>query len=457
MRIVSEGALSRESGYFNFGGDATLFGRKAGEPGAETVMPSMQDAAREAVLEEGTVRLPFDLGEVLENYYREAYAEQWRRGAMSVLSIPYYLIRPLLPVAARRHLQKIYLRGWDKLAFPRWPVDCSIDNLFEQILILALKSSGVEKIPFIWFWPDGHKGCALMTHDVETETGRAFCKTLMDIDDSFGVKASFQVIPEERYVVSPEFLEEIRQRGHEVAVHDLNHDGHLYKSKEQFVERAAKINEYGRKYKTRGFRAGVLYRKQVWYDQLDFAYDMSVPNVAHLDPQRGGCCTVMPYFIGDILEIPVTTIQDYTLFNILGDYSTNIWREQTSIICKKSGLMSFIVHPDYVIRDHERVVYEELLHHIVDLSEQKAIWIATPSKVNEWWRKRAQMKLVQGPSGWTIEGGDSRARVAYAHLDGDRLVYEIEQPAASGRKDVAEHFVPTRVGGVQVSRQGVGD
>ncbi|WP_109484783.1 hypothetical protein [Occallatibacter savannae] len=454
MRIVSDSALSLESGYFNFGCDTTLFGRKSGRSAAEMVTSSMPNAALEVVLEEGKVRLPFDLSEVLENSFREAYAEQWRKGAMSFLSIPYYLVRPMLPVAARRHLQKIYLRGWDKLAFPRWPVDCSVDNLLEQILVLSLRATGAKEIPFIWFWPDGHKGCALMTHDVETEAGRAFCKTLMDIDDSFGVKASFQVIPEERYVVSPEFLEEIRQRGHEVAVHDLNHDGHLYKSKEQFVERAAKINEYGRKYKTRGFRAGVLYRKQVWYDQLDFAYDMSVPNVAHLDPQRGGCCTIMPYFIGGILEIPVTTIQDYTLFNILGDYSTKIWRQQTSMICEKSGLMSFIVHPDYVIRDHERVVYEELLHHIVDLSEQKAVWIATPGKVNEWWRKRAEMKLVQGANGWTIEGGDSRARVAYAHLEGDRLVYEVEQPALSGRKDVMEHLVQTRAGSTQVSRYG---
>ncbi len=64
---------------------------------------------------------------------------------------------------------------------------------------------------------------------------------------------------------------------------------------------------------------------------------MSVPNVAHLDPQRGGCCTVMPYFIGDILEIPVTTIQDYTLFNILNDFSTRIWKEQTAIIRENSA------------------------------------------------------------------------------------------------------------------------
>jgi hypothetical protein len=312
---------------------------------------------------------------------------------------------------------------------------------------MALKATGADRIPFIWFWPDGHKGCVLMTHDVETETGRAFCDTLMDIDDSYGVKASFQVIPEERYTVSPDFLETIRRRGHEVAVHDLNHDGHLYKNKEQFVERAAKINAYGKKYRTAGFRAGVLYRKQVWYDELDFAYDMSVPNVAHLDPQRGGCCTVMPYFIGDILEIPVTTIQDYTLFNILGDYSTQIWREQTRLIGERSGLMSFIIHPDYVIRDRERAVYEELLRHIVQLTEGKDAWLSTPSQLNQWWRQRAQMRLVLGPDGWSIENcNDHRARIAYARLDGDRLVYDIEQPAPGCAAEAIEPALQTKAG-----------
>lgn len=439
VRFVCDGPRSEARGYFRFGANATLFGRVADELMPGRTAADGCDATASVGVREGVIHLPFDVSEVADNFYRESYAEEWRNGAVSVLSKPYYFIRPLLPVAVRRHLQKMYLRGWDRLQFPRWPVDFSVDNLFEELMVLALKATGADRIPFIWFWPEGHNGCVLMTHDVETEIGRDFCKTLMDIDDSYGVKASYQVIPEERYAVSPDFLELIRQRGHEFAIHDLNHDGHLYKSRDQFIERAAKINAYGRQYRTDGFRAGVLYRKQVWYDELKFAYDMSVPNVAHLDPQRGGCCTVMPYFIGDILEIPVTTIQDYTLFNILGDFSTRIWKEQTRMICEKFGMMSFIIHPDYVIRDKERGVYKELLQHIADLRESKSIWVTTPSQVNTWWRERAQMRLVEGPDGWAIENsGSGRARIAYARLVGDRLKYEVEQRAA------AESGVPPR-------------
>jgi hypothetical protein len=126
-------------------------------------------------------------------------------------------------------------------------------------------------------------------------------------------------------------------------------------------KRVAKINHYGREWGVDGFRAAVLYRRQEWFKDLEFSYDMSVPNVAHLDPQRGGCCTVMPYFVGGLLEIPVTTTQDYTLFHILNDYKADLWKTQIELIMEKHGLLSFIVHPDYITTDPERKVYEALL------------------------------------------------------------------------------------------------
>jgi hypothetical protein len=69
-----------------------------------------------------------------------------------------------------------------------------------------------------------------------------------------------------------------------------------------------------------------VYRNLECFDAFRLDYDMSVPSVAHLDPQRGGCCTVMPYFIGDLVELPLTTTQDYSLFHILGDHSLDLWR-----------------------------------------------------------------------------------------------------------------------------------
>jgi len=85
-----------------------------------------------------------------------------------------------------------------------------------------------EPVPFIWFWPDGAQAALILTHDVEAEGEKKFCSTLMDLDDEFGFKSSFQVIPENRYEVTGAFLDEFRKRGFEINVHDLNHDGNLF-------------------------------------------------------------------------------------------------------------------------------------------------------------------------------------------------------------------------------------
>ena len=160
---------------------------------------------------------------------------------------------------------------------------------------------------------------------------------------------------------------------------------------------------------------------------------MSVPNVAHLDPQRGGCCTVMPYFLGNILELPVTTTQDYTLFRILNDYSIALWKQQIEVIMEKHGLISFIAHPDYVAASRERSVYEALLRHLVSLREEKGVWLTTPGEVNRWWRQRAEMSLVETGDGWRIEGeGKERACIAYASEQDGRFVLALQ--AESGQE-----------------------
>jgi len=268
-----------------------------------------------------------------------------------------------------------------------------------------------------------------MTHDVETAAGRDFTSSLMDLDESYGLKASFQVVPESRYEIPNDYVNEIHQRGFELNIHDLNHDGLLFENRDEFLRRAAKINEYTRKYEARGFRSGVMYRKQEWYDAFEFSYDMSIPSVGHLDPQRGGCCTVMPYFIRQILELPLTTTQDYSLFHILRSYSIDLWKQQVALLGESHGLMSFIVHPDYVIERRARKTYEALLDYLRELMCREHIWATLPGEVDRWWRARAQMNVVRKADGWVIEGPEKeRARLAYAVLNDDgELVFELEE------------------------------
>jgi len=153
---------------------------------------------------------------------------------------------------------------------------------------------------------------------------------------------------------------------------------------------------------------------------------MSIPTVGHFDPQRGGSCSLMPFFIGKVLELPVTMIQDYSLFHILNDYSIELWTRQLSAITENHGLANFIVHPDYVIERRARATYQALLEHLAKVREERKMWIALPRKVDRWWRERSQMKIVADGNGWRIVGeGRERARVAFASVAGDRLVFTV--------------------------------
>jgi peptidoglycan/xylan/chitin deacetylase (PgdA/CDA1 family) len=329
-------------------------------------------------------------------------------------------------------LKMLALRGWENKPFPKWPLDRTADRTLEQVLVQAMRARGVEKVPFIWFWPKGHSSAIVMTHDVEAQPGLEFCPSLMDLNDRYGIKSSFQFVPEGRYAVTEGLLEEVRRRGFEVNVHDWNHDGFLFSNRLVFLERVKKINSTAAKWAAEGFRGGALYRNQEWFDDFNLAYDLSVPNVGHLDPQPGGCCSLLPYFVGRMLEIPLTCVQDYMLFHMLNDYSIDTWKRQVDAIIENHGMASFIVHPDYILEERPRAVYSELLAHLAAVGAKQNAWVVPPGKINRWWRDRSRMVLVQGEArgSWKIEGtGKEEACVAFATVRGGELVYELAPDA----------------------------
>ncbi len=79
--------------------------------------------------------------------------------------------------------------------FPKWPVDTSVEDILEGLLLHSMKILNVETIPFVLFWPDGALSSAIVTHDVETAAGVDLVPRLMDVDDEFGIKSSFQLVP----------------------------------------------------------------------------------------------------------------------------------------------------------------------------------------------------------------------------------------------------------------------
>jgi len=152
--LESANGISGARGFFLF--DTALgYGRCQG-PTAHR-----PEQAVELVAEQNPELLPFELNEIVDNLRFERYVDyleplrkRWLHS--SWVNRAYYSLRPLLPVAVRRHLQRIHLSGWKGVPFPAWPIDTTVDNLMQPAMRLALRQNQNRAIPFIWFWPDGY-------------------------------------------------------------------------------------------------------------------------------------------------------------------------------------------------------------------------------------------------------------------------------------------------------------
>ena len=420
-------ATSGPAGFFEFAG-LRLYGRVSAGSVSPTWSEDLPTIDSDVSVTSTSVTLPFNPTEIIDGLRLEKYVTavnsqiSYISGGTSRSRRLYYALRPLLPVAVRRILQRVVLQDWATIPFPTWPVDTTVEDLINRLWVLALKASGEECLPFIWYWPKGFDACAIMTHDVETAAGQELCYKILELEREHGIRSSFELVPEVRYKISDSVVNAIRDAGCEICIHGLNHDGRLFSSEQEFRTRARKINQYADKLGANGFRSPVMYRNPSWYDAFQFSYDMSVPNVAHLDPQRGGCCTVLPFFIGDIVELPLTTSQDYTIYNILGTNALELWRQQMDTIVEKHGLVSFLVHPDYTVGRERQAQYGELLGLIKRFSAQRKLWMALPGDVDRWWRQRDNMMLSRIGGKWTIRGdGSDRAVIAYARMENETV------------------------------------
>jgi len=434
LKYRLSGELGPSPRYFELDSAAVCFGRSAGGVNRVYLAASPQDNVPHIPGDEHRVVLPFDPDEVIDNLRLERYSGCQLSKFEKALKGAYYGIRHLTNLQLRAYIQRFRAANWKERRFPQWPVDTTVENISEALLLHSLQVNRLERIPFIWFWPDGAQACVTITHDVETPAGRDTCAEVMDLEESFGFKSSFLIVPEGRYAVSREFLNTFPNRGFELCVHDLNHDGRLFDDLEEFRRRAARINRFALEHDAKGFRSAVLYRNPEWFEYLDFSFDMSMPNVAHLDPQHGGCCTVTPYFIGDLVELPLTTTQDYTLFYILKQRSVDLWKRQIELILAKKGLVTLLVHPDYVIEADMRAVYKHTLEILKEIRVHEHLWFALPSEIAEWWRQRSRMTIIKDRDSWRITGeGSDRARLAFARIADGRLIYELAETNEDSR------------------------
>ena len=253
----------------------------------------------------------------------------------------YYLVKPWLPWRLRQALRRLSTRRIRAASRGAWPV-CA--------------EAGIP--PQGWAgWPEGKKFAFLISHDVEGPDGLAKCRRLAELDASMGFRSSFNLIPEGSYAVPPELRQWLGERGFEVGVHDLNHDGRLYDSHRTFSRKAVRINGYLRDWGASGFRSAFMLRRLEWIHELDIAYDSSTFDTDPFEPQPNGAGTIFPYWIAanagapaetGYVEIPYTLPQDSTLFLLLRETTPDIWLKKLDWIALRGGMALVNVHPDYV-------------------------------------------------------------------------------------------------------------
>ncbi len=193
----------------------------------------------------------------------------------------YYGIKPLVPASVR-------------LAVRRWFALRKRDRVLDTWPILP----GSEKPPAGWpGWPDGKQFALVLTHDVEGLDGLVKSRPLMELEMKLGFRSVFNFVPEGDYRVSKEFRDELIRNGFEVGVHDLYHDGKLYRTRAEFRQNATDINRYLKDWGAVGFRSGFMLHNLEWLHDLDVAYDTSTFDTDPFEPQPDGVATIFPFWV----------------------------------------------------------------------------------------------------------------------------------------------------------------
>ncbi|PYK83858.1 MAG: hypothetical protein DME40_20255, partial [Verrucomicrobia bacterium] len=300
----------------------------------------------------------------------------------------YYQLKPFIPRALRAAVRRRIALRLEARVQDVWPI-----------------MPGSEQTPPGWLgWPDGKKFALVLTHDVEGPVGLRRCRRLARLESELGFRSCFNFIPAGPYAVPPGLREELTSEGFEIGVHDLHHDGRLYRTWRGFVGKAKRINEYLADWNAEGFRSGFMLHKLDWLHQLAIRYDMSTFDTDPFEPQPEGRHTIFPFFIsrppvdhqtngnGDgYLELPYTLPQDSTLFLLLRHETSEVWIRKLDWIARLGGMALLDTHPDYMAFqdpadasvEYPVERYCEFLRYVRD-KYSETCWHALPREVTSY-------------------------------------------------------------------------
>ena len=360
-----------------------------------------------------------------DHYLRERYRGERERSA---LMAGYYAVKPFMPRRVQLTLRRLYAKRQARAEFPRWPFEPILLDHQATQLRERMAATGADAVPLVGFWPEGKRFAAILTHDVEGPLGVRNVRRVLEIERRHGFVSSWNFVAE-WYPIEDGLFDHIRAHDGEIGLHAIKHDCKLFESRASFEADLPAIHRYLREWGAVGFRSPATHRNAEWMPELGCLYDSSFPDSDPFEPQAGGCCSIFPYFLDDLVELPITLLQDHTMWEILRADTIEHWTRKSDWLIAHHGLVNLITHPDYLDTPARLRQYEEFLEY---LAAQEGMWHALPHEVASWWRERASLRCVVDEDGARIEGaGAERATVAWARAgDGPGVVYDIEPVGA---------------------------
>jgi peptidoglycan/xylan/chitin deacetylase (PgdA/CDA1 family) len=394
-------------------GEWRLFaGVRAGAPpDGETIATFRGDSdERFAAVQrpDGTVWLPFDPDEAYRNYVTEAWSQTASQHKLSESQLAvYYRVKKLLPRAFWLSLRRAFIRMGRTPEFPAWPLDTSVERLLRFYAQCLLRRTGADEASFSWFWPGTHTAAVILTHDVESAEGLRLSVEIADLEEERGLRSSFNVVGG-HYPIDYGIVEELRRRGFEIGLHGLVHDRSLFSSRTEFERQLPKLREAAERLGSVGFRSPATYRVPGWMEELPASYDSSLPLSDPYEPQPGGCCSIWPFMLGSIVELPYTLPQDHTLLTLLRQNSAAVWLSQLEAIESRHGMIESLTHPDvgYLGDQPKRSIYVEFLDAV---AANELLWKPLPRELADWWRLRdaGRTRAPEQLAGTIVRSSDS--------------------------------------------------
>lgn len=360
-------------------------------------------------------------------YLRERYRRPAsRRGALNA----YYAMKPLLPRRLQIGIRRLHARTRPRDAFPAWPIEPLLVQHQHALIRRRLAQEHAERVPLVNFWPDHRRFAVIVTHDVESAAGVANIDAVLELERSHGIVSSWNFVGE-WYPIPPGTFERVRGGGCEVGLHGIKHDGLLFRDRASFDRELPEIHRYLDEWGAVGFRSPATHRNAEWMQELGCLYDSSFPDTDPFEPQPGGCCSIFPYLLGSIVELPITMVQDHTLWEILREPNIDTWKRKGDWLIAQHGLINVIIHPDYVRSRRRLALYGELLAYLCERVDADSGWHALPRAVAEWWKARERLRVVEEQGivrigadpeagGWT-----ERASVAWASERNGSIAFDV--------------------------------